>query len=308
MKDFVNRPPADAKKIHSRNEFELCYIRHQYFRRVNYNPKLEDMKPYSRIIEYLSRNTFYTYRYLFATVGMELDDVTNIGRIHMVNFIGLFEIGPEKNVDKYKEFCNIFKAKNNASPGIDDLVGKNKANLTMFMKQRMEDLVRICKQKAKNIKGLQVDEYIPFYGTQPPPEDIYKLLKNNESYGYKRLDNVAFKAIKKRSKANIKEPFQFAGIWYVAVPLEQRSLTALDLSGAGLDPYESEHNKNPEQLLFRKEEEIRFDKNRKMFKNYSKEEKASVLMGWIEKNENNPVFKEEINIAKKYLRNMGHIE
>ena len=265
------------------------------------------MKPYSRIIEYLSRNTFYTYRYLFSTVGMELDDVTNIGRVHMVNFIGLFEISSDKNVVKYQEFCNLFKENNKRYPTAEEVVNKNKANITMFMKQRMEDLVRICKQKAKNIKGLQVDEYIAFYGTKPPPENIFLLLKDNESHGFKRLDNVAFKAIKKKTRAKVGEPFVFAGTHYIAVPLEQRNLTVLDLAGAGLDPYESTHNMNPEQLLFRKQEEISFDKNRKMFKNYPKEEKVKVLLDWIEQNENNPNFTEELNIARRFLKNMGYV-
>ena len=302
---FVHRPPADDKKIHSKNEFELCYIRHQYFRRVAYNPTEEQMKPYMKIIEYMAKNTFYTYRYLFSAIGMELEDITNIGRVHLVNFIGLFEIGQDKNVEKYQEFLKAFSRKNVDLPCAEDLVSKNKANLTMFMKQRMEDLVRICKQKAKNIRGLRIDEYIPFYGPTPPPVELYRLLEDNEAYGFKRADTVMFKALKKRLKANVKEPFTYAGVWYVAIPLEQRSLSILDLVGAGLDPRSGDHYKDPERLLVEREDENRLDKNRKMFKNYSKEEKAKTIFNFIEKNENNPIFQTEIVIAKRFLRKMG---
>lgn len=306
MKELISRPQAAQKKIHSKNDFELCYVRHQYFRRVDYNPSPEEMKPYLRIVEYLGRNTFYTYRYLFSTIGMELEDVVNIGRVNLVNFIGLFEFDEKRNRDKYEKFCITYMNKNKGqTPDQSAILDKNKANLTIFMKQRMEDLVRICKQKAKNIKGFQVDEYVPFYGPQPPPDETYKLLDDNEAYGYKKLDNVAFKAIKKKTKAKVGIPFQFAGSWYIAVPLEQRNLTVLDLAGAGLDPYESSHNKDPEKILQEKQQEIRFDKKRKMFKNSPKEEKAKTIFDFIEKNEDNPIFEEEVVIAKKYLKNMG---
>ena len=304
---FVERPEAEDRKIHSKNEFELCYIRHKYLRKVKYNPTEEEMRPYMKIVEWSSRRTFYTYRYLFSTVGMEQDDIVNIGRIHLVNFLGLFEFTKEKNEEKYAKFWLRFCNNNDGkSPSPKDILDKNKADLTMFLKQRMEDLVRICTQKAKNIKGMKIDGYEPFYGSNPPPAELFKLLEDNEAYGYKRIDNVAFKAVKKRAKIkDLKDPFFYSPYWYVAVPLEQRNVTVLDLAGAGLDPFESEHNLNPEQILLNKDEEKRLDKKRKMFKNYTKDEKAKVILGFIEKNENNPHFEEEITIAKRFLREMG---
>jgi len=173
------------------------------------------------------------------------------------------------------------------------------------MKQRMNDIIRIFRQKAKNIKGLKVDEYIAFYGSNPPPEDIFKLLDDNQAYGFKILDGVAFKAIKKKTKTEIGETFQFAGSYYVSVPLEQRNLTLLDLVGAGLDPHENYHNMNPEKILQDREQEIRFDKKARVFQNSSNEEKAKTIFDFIEKNEGNPTFQEEIAIAKKFLRNLG---
>jgi hypothetical protein len=305
MKELVERPQAEKRKIHSKEEFELCYFRHQYLRRVDYNPTLLEMQPYMRIVRRLTRKTFYTYVYLFHTVGMDADCLMNIGRIYLTEFLGLFEFDEKRNIQKYEEFYVNYTKKENKTPGKKEIQEKNKANFTMFMKQRMEDLVRICRQKAKNIKGLQVDEYVAFYGPSKPPSEFYKLIEDNEAYGFKRLDGVAFKAIKKKAKAKVGESFQFAGSWYIAVPLEQRNLTVLDFAGAGLDPHEHYHNMNPERILMNEQQEIRFDKKVKVFKNSPKEEKAKTLFDFIEKNENNPVFEEEIGIAKKYLRNMG---
>lgn len=308
MRDLVHRPPAEDRKIHSKDEFELCYLRHQYLRRVDWNPTEADMKPYMRIVEYMARNTYYTYRYLFTTVGMEHDCIVNIGRVFLTEFLGLFEFGEENRTEEYAKFVVLFsRAKKTLGkyPNQFDVTSKNKANLTLFLKQRNEDLVRICKQKAKNIRGLRIDDYVPFMGPNPPPVELWLLLEDNEAYNFKRIDNVRFRAVKKRAKADIKLPFEYSGSWYVAVTLDRRSLSIHDLQGAGLDPHEAEHNKNPEQLLAAKQEERRLDKKRKMFKNYTKEEKAKVIFGFIEKNEDNPTFQEEINIAKRFLREMG---
>lgn len=302
----IYRPQAEKRKIHSKNEFELCYIRHQYFRRVKYNPTEAEMTPYKSIIGYLSRRTYYTYSKLFHIVGMTYDDVQAIGNIHLVNFIGLFEIGPTKNVEKYEDFIVARHKKYSEEITDKELLSKNKANFTLFMKQRMEDLVRICKQKAKNIRGCRVDEYIAFYGSQPPPGDIYKLLENCKAHGYKRIDNVTFKACRKRSKSKRDVAFQWAGYWYVTVPISQQPLTYTDLEGAGFDQRENEHNLNPEQILLQKHEEIRIDKKIKVFKNSTKESKVRTIMEFVEKNGDDPLYRDEIFTAKKMLKTLGH--
>jgi hypothetical protein len=309
MKDLVNRPIAEKRKIHSKNEFELCYLRHQYLRKVDYNPTPEEMSVYSPISERMSRQTFYGYRYLFSIIGMSIEDLYNISRVWTVEFIGLFEISKTKNKKQYEQFCvdYVVYMNNNPyqTPSPTDLQDKNFATFTLFMKQRLEDMVRICSQKSKNIKGLKVEDYIAFYGSKPPPEDIHKLIGDNKAYGFRIIDNRSFKAIKKKVNANIDEPFQFAGSWYVAVSLEPRNLTIADLQGAGLDPYDNKYNMNPEKLLQLKEQEIRFDKKTSMFQNSPNEEKAKTIFDFIEKNEGNPEFEEEITIARKYLRNLG---
>jgi hypothetical protein len=239
---------------------------------------------------------------------MTFDDVFAIGNIHLVNFIGLFEIGPEKTPERYEAFANARKKKFFVEVTPVELLSKNKANLTCFIKQRMEDLVRICKQKAKNIKGIRVDEYIAFFGANPPPDDVHQLIDGGKALGFHRLDNVTFKAVKKKAKGRIGVPFKWGSSWYVTVPVSQMSLTSDDLVNAGFDPYENEHNLNPEQLLLRGQEENRIDKKIKMFKNGSNEDKARTIASFIEKNADNPSYKEEILIARKTLRTLGTLD
>lgn len=294
-------PPR--KKIHSRNEFELCYLRHQYLRKVKVNPTEAEMRPYIRIVEHMARNTFYTYKNLFLLVGFELEDVVNVSTVHLVSFLGLFAL--DQMIDKYEDFLKVHKDKFGYYPGAKDLQNKNKANLTLFLKQRMEDLVRVCRQKARNIKGLPVEEYYVFYGPKKGPRDIRKLLESHEKYGFRKLDLASFKSIKKKADRKGIDPFKFGDNWYICVPLEHKVLTVFDFTGAGLDPHDSIHNKNPEELFFEKQAEQEYENRKEKFFGSSKYRQIAIVRNFIRKNLKNPRLREEIELARKFLKNVG---
>lgn len=299
----IERPQADKRKISYRNDFELCYMRHTYIRKVDYNPTEADMQPYMKTIIQQAQKTFYTYRGLFQLVGFYLDDVVNIGRIHLIGFLGLYSL--EKVPEKYEAFEEIFFKKHVKIPKAKDVEDKNKANFTIQLKQRMETLVRVCRQKARNIKGWPTEEFYVFYGPKRPPRNLKKLLENHEKYEFKKLDMATFKSIKKRkSIRNNDKPFQFAGSWYVAVPLEKHVLCLADFTGAGQDPYDSIHNKNPEELLFDKIREEEFEQKKAAFEAHTDKRKEVILRGFIHKNKKNPMFTEEIALARKYLKTL----
>src|SRR5271165_4896229 len=106
MSKRVARPKAAKGKIQTRNEFELCYLRHQYLRKAKYNPTVEQMEPYIKIAINLSKKTFFAYKKLLYLVGLELDDVVNIARVHMVSFLGLYSL--ERMKEKRIEFNKLF--------------------------------------------------------------------------------------------------------------------------------------------------------------------------------------------------------
>jgi len=312
--------PPKIKKIHSKDEFELCYLRHQYLRRVTSEVTATDMAPYIKIVSHQAKKTFYAYRNLFKLVGFECDDVINIAKAHLISFLGLYKL--DKVPKKYQEFLLAHTKKYLKEAGPADVDNKDRANLTMFMKQRMEDVVRVCRQKARNIKGMPVEEYYAFYGPKKPPRNAYKLLKDHERYGFRKLDTASFKSIKKRSKralnliknkgnrrkpnhnADKPESFLFAGYWYVAVPLEKRSLELEDLTGAGIDPHDNIHNRNPEELLLDKFNEEEFEHKKAEFKASSPKRQEDRVRHFINKHKGNPMFREEIMLAKKFLSDL----
>lgn len=302
MPRYVSRPRAATRKIHSKNEFELCYLRHKYFRRVKYNPTQQDMKPFMHIVTHLSKNTFFRYQNLFHLVGFELEDVINIASVHLVSFLGLFSL--EKMPVKYKEFVKLFKHIQEKSPKDRDILDKNQANFTMFLKQRMEDVVRVCRQKVKNIKGIPYEECRYYYGPKKPPKNLRSLLKNYEKLGFRKLDSAVFKTIKKKAGLVHTSLFDFAGNYYIAVPIENRSLCLKDFSGADMDPRDSLHNMNPEDIYFNMEDAGVWKQRKEEFHSKTDNMKADVIRDFITKNKKNGKFTEEVKTARKLLRGL----
>ncbi len=303
MSQRVDRPQAEKGKILSRNEFELCYIRHQYFRRTKANPTKEEMKPFSYIATHLARNTFYTYKNLFSMIGFECDDIVSIAHIHLVSFLGLFSL--DKMPEKYIEFVAKHEIEKGSIPDGMQTLQKDKANCTIFLKQRMEDVVRVCRQKARNIKGLPTDEHFFYYGPNKPPAFLKDLVGNHEKYGYRKLDTAVYKSIRKKIRIDDSSVFLLNGNYYVAVPVEQKTLSLSDFSGAGLDPYDSIHNMSPEQIYFNAEDIKVWERKQEQFNAIPRIKKAVIVREFIEKNKEKPEFKDELGAAIKLLKSLG---
>lgn len=296
----VNRPEASSTKITTSADFELAYIRHQYFRRVKYNPTQVEMQPYMKIVEHFTKNTFFTYFNLFKAVGMESDDVMNIGRVHLVSFLGLYSLDSAGR--KKKKFVVNSLIDKDREPTLEEFEEKNKANFTCFFKQRMEDLVRVCRQKTRNIKGQPSEEYQVFTGKEKPPKYTRKLLKEYDEFGYKKVDFSVFKSIRKKANVNNDATiFEFDGNWYVAIALEQKNLELEDIIGSGNDPYENVHNMQPDDLYNERE----WDEFLTLFDQKSNHKKEMILKKFVAKNRNNRHYEEEVATARKLLKNLG---
>lgn len=302
MSRYVSRPRAAKRKIHSKNEFELCYLRHKYFRRVKYNPTPQEMKPFTHIVTHLAKNTYFRYQTLFELVGFEAEDVINIGMVHLVSFLGLFSL--EKMPSKYKEFVKVFKNIQEKAPKDRDILDKNQANFTLFLKQRMQDVVRVCLQKARNIKGIPHEECRYYYGPKKPPKRLRELLKDHEKYGFKKIDPAVFKTIKKKAGLVHTSLFDFGGNYYVALSVERRALRLEDFSGAGLDPRDSLHNMTPEDIYFNMEDAEVWKKQKEEFGSKPNNIKADVIRDFIKKNKYNKEFSEELKTARKLLKGL----
>lgn len=296
----VNRPSASKNKINHKSSFELCYLRHQYFRRAKYNPTEDQMAPYVGIISKLAKNTFFVYANLFRAVGMAYEDIQNVGRVHLVSFLCLYSM--ESSKEKKDQYIERIVQSEYRIPEEKDFDQKNKANFTFFLKQRMEDLVRVCRQKVRNINGYPSEEYVVFCGKGNLPKNIFKLMKNHEELGYKKIDFSIFKSIRKKANvSNDSSIFKLEDTWYVAIATEQKKITQEDIEVSDFRPHDNAHNLRPDEFYVEKESRLLSD----IYENKSSFKKIKILRKFIAKNRSNSQYKEEILTARKLLRNLG---
>lgn len=288
-----------AKKIHNSNSFELCYLRHKYLEKANINPDSAELTPFYAIINKVSGKNYSTYKKLFYSVGIEYDDVVAVGKAHLISFLGLFQI--EKDPKKFDAFVAKFLEKNSHTPVDVDILDKNKAIFTIFLKQRMEDLVRICRQKVRNVRGVPIETTHSYFGPIVPKVRNEEIHIKYEKLGLKKLDPAIFRAIKKKVKPQNDLHFFFNGNWYITIPTNNRALEQIDFLTADQDPRDQFHNKNPEELIIMSESNKSWEWKNRKFKKIPSLEKIAMLRSFLELNQGSKIFENEIETAQKKL-------
>jgi hypothetical protein len=298
----IDRPQAEDDKISYKDRFEECYIRHRYLRKITFNPTENQMKPFKHIAFDFAKNTYYRNEELFRIVGFEMEDVVSIANIHIVNFLGLFSL--KQMPSKFRSFIRLFTKLQDHRPTKKDLLDKDQANFTLFLKQRMIDLIRICRQKANNIKGMKVESYAYFYGAELPPKNVRDLLEDHEKYHFRKLAPAVFRTIRKRAHLIDVTMFDFKGCYYIAVPIDQSYLKKKDLAGSCMDPYDNIQNKNPEEVCSELEENSIWRTRKDAFDSKPLIEQIKTLKQFIKMNKDNLELEEEINTARQKLKGL----
>lgn len=258
------------------------------------------MAPYWQIVSNLAQNTFFIYSNLFRAVGMGPEDIQNIGRVHLTSFLCLYAM--EASEGKKQQYIERIAEKEYRVPDEKDFNQKDKANFTCFLKQRMEDLVRVCRQKVRNINGHPSEEYVVFCGTANLPKNIYRLMKSYHELGYKKIDFAVFKSIRKKADVNHDASvFRWEGVWYVALETEQRQITQDDIDLSDFSPLDNEHNLRPDDFYMEKES----TRLRDVFANNPNKENVKILRKFIAKNRLRVQYKEEILAARRLIKNLG---
>jgi hypothetical protein len=307
MANKITTKTNKSKRISHKENFELCYLRHQYVKKVKHKPTHEETKPYSWIVRNLCEKNYDVYKNLFLLIGLDMDDLLNASNVHLYSFLGLFAL--ERNPKKLREFKKNFKNRNSIVCTPNDILDKNKANFTCFLKQRMEDMVRICRQKARNIKGIQSDQFVVFVGDKLPPKDIEDLLSGHLKHGFHPVGLHVFSSLKKKMDRQEGPVYSFNNKWYVCVPIRKKTLTLTDFTCNQASPYDNTHTMNPEEVLEKTQEDIiesvQITVNQGRFNALSNEEKKRVIKMFVSENKKNKEFEKEITYAKTLLEKLN---
>lgn len=282
------------------NDFESCYLRHSYLKKVTHRPSKEQMSPYDPLIRKFAHKMQHHNKKLLESVGFMQEDLQSIAKVHLITFLGLFSL--ERNENAYDRYIDVFLDYNKRMPTEKDLLDYNKAVFTKFLKQRAEDMIRICTQKVRNIRGTLLEKFVVLKGKNSPPEDLKLLLLNPKKFGYRAILANTFKERRiKLEKNGQKPPIYFLnGFYYVYLPAQNKTLSAEDLSCSVLGTHDNIYGMTADLIL----EKADLDQKISRFENLAAKKKLNILRNFVVKHQGLPDYVIEISAARKMIKNV----
>lgn len=256
----LDDPELDEIKLNTGDHFELVYMRHRYFRKST-NPDPKRLAKFEEMICNISDKIYLRNIEAFKTVGFEMDDLRNIGRINTVSFISMS--GLPENPDKMEKFVEQHKRKygEDSTPNNKDIFLKECYTLAKFLNQRLQEVAKICKNKNTNIRGTKSIKKFYIGDPRSNPTDL-ELYNNPKTYGYKKITQAKYKKLVKENDAKGKTKFLTSDNQVVrAVYIKGSFLTEKDIKGTDMDPRNALYYSNPEEAMIAIEERVKIEKN-----------------------------------------------
>jgi hypothetical protein len=236
--------------------FELVYLRHKYFRKAK-TPTTERIQPFDEMVDNIAGSIFTKNIEVFRIFGMELEDIQNIGRCHVVSFIGMQGLYENQAImDKF-----ILKHKSiygqDSMPTKHEIFKKEAYDLARFLKQRLQECANFCRNKNRNVIGTKHTQTGYLCITDSPKEvNDDNLMANPEYFGYKKMTKTALDKEIKANKSRGKSLFKTQdGTLIRVVTQTLRPLNYNDVNGSALDYRDTLTLKDPEELMIMAEEE-----------------------------------------------------
>jgi hypothetical protein len=190
-----------SKRISHRDEFELSYLRWRYLLRTE-NPAAEVLEKYKKAAYKSAKESYRDHENIYKASGMEPEDVCNIALVHLVSYLGIYSLQYVKEVNA--KFSESFAVTVGREPTLAEVAKEDLSNMICFISQRMNDLIRICKQKNRNITGeLSATGLFRLVGKEKQGADL-NVYFAPASYGYKKVGTEEYKKVKKLMHNNLK--------------------------------------------------------------------------------------------------------
>lgn len=305
--DNIKRPlPEGYEDVKYKTHFELRYLRWDYLVKAE-NPSDKELVVRDKYIKACAKRAYAKYKYEFHFMGMRLEDVENIARVHAVSYLGLYSSGKNKIIkDRHREKIKLMEG-NKASAS--DLSAKDNLSMMSFINQRLGECAYVFRQKSEGEAGFNYySVYVQYKGDEWPSDE--ELVFNPKKFGWKKLAWAKF--VKIRDFFNYAAPgfaIEIEGkIYRVASP--KSKLSDISFEPPPLD------SKDPESHMMEKEEAQEEFLNGTKVDTYhltllfkerplKKQERIlRLLISWLKRRNLDGKFSEEI---KKTARLLGSV-
>lgn len=289
-----------SKRINHREEFELAYLRWRYFLRAE-NPDVSLIEKYRKAAYKAANESYRENQNIYKASGMEPEDVRNIALVHLVSYLGIFSL--QHNKTPKTKFIASFQELAGREPTDAETAREDLTNMLCFIAQRMNDLIRICKQKNRSITGeLSATALFRLVGKETECSDL-KLYFSPNAFGYKKVGPAEYREVKKAlNKAIPYGRFELDGKVYRFVREILGPVWLSDHEGADdLNIFNPQDNTMTQE--YSESLRIRYAKERILdrYKKTSKRGKKRILNKVIKMLSSRKGFEKEVQLAKELL-------
>jgi hypothetical protein len=249
LRELKDKNLNDSARVSSKDNFELVYMRHRYFRKST-NPTNERLLSFKEMSDNIAGRVFSKNIKVFKTVGFEVEDLCSIAQIHTISFLSMS--GLKENPDKMESFIEKHKKKEGLTsvPKEKDIFMFESYSMSAFLNQRLNELVRFCKNKLQNIEGTKNSRHYyvgPAY-LDPNDED---LLQDFEKLGFTKTTDKNFIKTRTQNSPSNKDNFvdKDSGNRFRAIYRQSSHLTEEDFDCTPLDISLNSYYMNPEDLM-----------------------------------------------------------
>lgn len=177
MQKYKRPLPEGFEDVTVRNSPELRYLRWDYLVKTE-NPKDSEILSREDIIKSVARTAYRNYRYEFSFMGVEVEDLENIARVHLISYLGLYS-----------------KVKNKENPTESELKSEDKG-IYGFLSQRLLESANIFRTYCKTQAGYNFIVAYKRVEGDTIPSTIDLLNSRGNLKGWKLLSRKEFNSIK----------------------------------------------------------------------------------------------------------------
>lgn len=240
---------------------------------------------------------FYKFSVAFGMAGYELDDVTSLARVQLLNFVGNFSA--VHNEGRREKAWEKLRVKSE-----DSLIKKDLADLHLFLKQRLEDAARLLILKSQNYYTSEFKK-LYFKGPINPLVSDEDFLSLADSLGFKQILQKEYLALKKTAKAKNKKSFQTIDGEHIRMVSIMPTIHTITQNIDNDDSIIEFNSTEPVIEIETLEKNDELNRNMDWFMELAPNEKEGILNTFLSKYSRNPKMRSEVCQAKKMLRSIG---
>lgn len=297
------------KQANYKDSFEDIYLRHDYLKKTNPD-SYTDMKKYEKICKATAKIMYEKHRMRFNKVSFYYEDILNITRVYSYSFLNVYSFS--NDIEGLEKFKSKFLQKQGKLPSKEEVEKRERNNLINFLRQRLSACSIVCERKSKDIVASKAKKVYFAYTANSVPASYDLILEDHKLFGYRLVTDEEMAVILKNNKGNLVDNkgfpvFEVESHSQIPVSFFTKVVYRDSSEGELIEVNHDRVSLSAEDRVLEMEEEIELANLKNRFDKLNQVQKRNRLKNFIKNNSKDSRFQEEIDSARKMLKQLSNM-